>query len=165
MHVHKELFLLKNCNFTDIYYLKNLKSNSDIIEYYQKLKESLENLKKLLKSLYSNFKNAPKQTGSGCDNVEGCISGYRSYDDQVKNFGNKIKNRGLSVEKLQKVVALRLGTSVRRDSRRDRRSERGNAAYNRSPRTPLSPCRARRGRTAAPSPGCLALSAPRGFPC
>jgi LAS superfamily LD-carboxypeptidase LdcB/peptidoglycan hydrolase-like protein with peptidoglycan-binding domain len=68
--------------------------------------KSKEQLKKLLSALYLQFKNAPKDKNSNCDNIPGCISGYRGYMTQANVFGNKMKSRKQSVSQRQKVSAL-----------------------------------------------------------
>jgi LAS superfamily LD-carboxypeptidase LdcB len=68
--------------------------------------KSKEQLKKLLSALYSQFKNAPKDKNSNCDNIPGCISGYRGYMTQANVFGSKMKSRKQSVSQRQKVSAL-----------------------------------------------------------
>ncbi len=67
--------------------------------------EALKKLKILLKDLYKKYPNAPKSTNSNCDNVPGCVSGYRGYLTQVDVFGGKIKEQG-GVSKRQKASAL-----------------------------------------------------------
>ena len=66
---------------------------------------ALKNLKELLKNLYSVFPNAPVDSNSNCDGVQGCVSGYRGYSTQVKTFGSKIKRDG-GVSNRQKLSAL-----------------------------------------------------------
>ena len=65
-----------------------------------------EQLKKLLSDLYSEFKDAPKDGNSNCDNIPGCISGYRGYMTQADVFGKKMKSRKQTVSQRQKVSAL-----------------------------------------------------------
>ena len=68
--------------------------------------KSKEQLKKLLSALYLEFKDAPKDKNSNCDNIPGCISGYRGYMTQASVFGGKMKSRKQSVSQRQKVSAL-----------------------------------------------------------
>jgi LAS superfamily LD-carboxypeptidase LdcB/peptidoglycan hydrolase-like protein with peptidoglycan-binding domain len=68
--------------------------------------KSKEQLKKLLSALYLEFKDAPKDKNSNCDNIPGCISGYRGYMTQASVFGGKMKSRKQLVSQRQKVSAL-----------------------------------------------------------
>ena len=65
---------------------------------------AVTDLKKLLEQLYLKFPNAPKPTKSNCNNIPGCVSGYRGYSTQVDVFGGKVD--GGDVESRQKVSAL-----------------------------------------------------------
>ena len=63
-----------------------------------------QQLKKLLSALYSEFSDAPKPTRDNCDNIPGCVSGYRGYSTQASVFGGKITNG--DVARRQKVSAI-----------------------------------------------------------
>lgn len=66
-----------------------------------------ENLKKLLSDLYSEFPNAPKGTNPNCDNIKGCLSGYRGYKTQASVFSGKVGSKTASgVAQRQKYSAL-----------------------------------------------------------
>ena len=52
--------------------------------------DALTNINKLIKDCNSKF-----------GNLGGVKSGYRSYDDQVKNFGKKVKNDGRTIDNVQ----------------------------------------------------------------
>lgn len=52
--------------------------------------DALTNINKLIKDCNSKF-----------GNLGGVKSGYRSYDDQVKNFGRKVKNDGRTIDNVQ----------------------------------------------------------------
>ena len=66
---------------------------------------AFENIKNLLNELYKNFPNAPKNTNPNCNNLPGCVSGYRGYKTQAETFGGKVRERG-GVLQRQKSVAL-----------------------------------------------------------
>jgi LAS superfamily LD-carboxypeptidase LdcB len=82
--------------------------NQEKVDYYEdngrldpKAKSQLQ---KLLSALYSEFKDAPKRINSNCDNIVGCVSGYRGYSLQASVFGGKIKNGDVAYR--QKVSAM-----------------------------------------------------------
>lgn len=52
--------------------------------------DALTNINKLIKDCNTKF-----------GNLGGVKSGYRSYDDQVKNFGRKVKNDGRTIDNVQ----------------------------------------------------------------
>jgi hypothetical protein len=56
--------------------------------------KAFQRLKELLNALYTKYSYAPKPTNSNCNNLPGCVSGYRSYQSQVQVFGGKIKQQG-----------------------------------------------------------------------
>jgi LAS superfamily LD-carboxypeptidase LdcB len=82
--------------------------NQEKVDYYEDNgglnSKAKEQLKKLLSALYSQFSDAPKPTKDNCDNIPGCVSGYRGYSTQASVFGGKIKNG--DVERRQKVSAI-----------------------------------------------------------
>lgn len=53
-----------------------------------------EKLTEFLNDLYRNFPDAPKVKSRDCENIIGCVSGYRSYDDQMNLFGKLMKSNG-----------------------------------------------------------------------
>jgi LAS superfamily LD-carboxypeptidase LdcB len=57
-----------------------------------------------MKDITKLVNDAKKQFEPRLNNL-GIISGYRSYNEQVRNFGGKVEERG-SIEKVQKWVAL-----------------------------------------------------------
>lgn len=63
-------------------------------------------LKKLLDEIYSKFSNIPKSSNKNCNNIPGCVSGYRGYMTQATVFGSKMKERGQTVSQRQRVSAL-----------------------------------------------------------
>ena len=82
--------------------------NQEKVDYYEDNgglnSKAKQQLKKLLSALYSEFSNAPKPTRDNCDNIPGCVSGYRGYSTQASVFGGKIKNG--DVARRQKVSAI-----------------------------------------------------------
>lgn len=86
----------------------NAEKQQEGVDYYEDNNgvdgKSREQLEKLLNDLFSNFKNAPKTTNANCENIPGCVSGYRGYSTQADVFGGKIKNGNVSER--QKVSAL-----------------------------------------------------------
>lgn len=67
--------------------------------------EAFSNLKNLLNDLYKNFPDAPKTTKTNCNNLAGCVSGYRGYSTQATTFGDKIATQG-GVSGRQKASAI-----------------------------------------------------------
>ena len=67
--------------------------------------EAFSNLKNLLNDLYKNFPKAPKNSNANCDNLAGCVSGYRGYSTQAATFGSKIASQG-GVSGRQKASAI-----------------------------------------------------------
>jgi len=63
-------------------------------------------LKKFLDEIYSKFSNIPKNSNKNCNNIPGCVSGYRGYMTQATVFGSKMKERGQTVSQRQRVSAL-----------------------------------------------------------
>jgi LAS superfamily LD-carboxypeptidase LdcB/N-acetyl-anhydromuramyl-L-alanine amidase AmpD len=65
---------------------------------------ALSSLEKLLNELYREFPDAEKPKNKNCNNVVGCLSGYRGYNTQVDVFAKGLKNG--DVEGRQKWVTL-----------------------------------------------------------